>query len=78
MGVSTSSPEKGAEKGIALVTVDFPPVNALPVHGWFALADAVRAAGRDPGTRCVVLAAEGRGFNAGVDIKEIQAQGRAR
>ncbi|MFD9395604.1 enoyl-CoA hydratase family protein [Streptomyces sp. NPDC060000] len=75
MGVSTSSPEKGPEKGIALVTVDFPPVNALPVSGWFALADALRTAGRDPGTRCVVLAAEGRGFNAGVDIKEIQAQG---
>jgi enoyl-CoA hydratase len=77
MGVSTSTPEKGPEKnGIAVVTVDFPPVNALPVHGWFALADAVRAAGRDAGVRCVVLAAEGRGFNAGVDIKEIQAQGQ--
>jgi enoyl-CoA hydratase len=77
MGVSTSSPEKGPEKnGIAVVTVDFPPVNALPVHGWFALADAVRAAGRDAGVRCVVLAAEGRGFNAGVDIKEIQAEGQ--
>ncbi|MFF8863594.1 enoyl-CoA hydratase family protein [Streptomyces sp. NPDC015139] len=72
MGVSTSSPEKG----ISLVTVDFPPVNALPVAGWFALAEAVRAAGRDPGVRCVVLAAEGRGFNAGVDIKEIQTAGR--
>ncbi|MCQ9136504.1 MULTISPECIES: enoyl-CoA hydratase family protein [Streptomyces] len=71
MGVSTSSPEKG----ISLVVVDYPPVNALPVAGWFALADAVRAAGRDPGTRCVVLAAAGRGFNAGVDIKEIQAGG---
>ncbi|PWI19013.1 enoyl-CoA hydratase family protein [Streptomyces sp. Act143] len=71
MGVSTSSPEKG----ISVVTVDFPPVNALPVDGWYALADAVRTAGRDPGTRCVVLAAEGRGFNAGVDIKEIQARG---
>ncbi|GHI08458.1 enoyl-CoA hydratase [Streptomyces cellostaticus] len=71
MGVSTSSPEKG----ISVVTADFPPVNALPVSGWFALADAVRAAGRDPGVRCVVLAAEGRGFNAGVDIKEIQAHG---
>ncbi len=77
MGVSTSSPEKGPEEdGIAVVTVDFPPVNALPVHGWFALADAVRAAGRDTGVRCVVLAAEGRGFNAGVDIKEIQARGQ--
>jgi enoyl-CoA hydratase len=71
MGVSTSSPEKG----IVLVGVDFPPVNALPVDGWFALADAVRAAGRDPQVRCVVLAAEGRGFNAGVDIKEIQRRG---
>ncbi|MCX5556902.1 enoyl-CoA hydratase family protein [Streptomyces sp. NBC_00038] len=68
MGVSTSTPEKG----ISVVTVDFPPVNALPVRGWFDLADAVRAAGRDPGIHCVVLAAEGRGFNAGVDIKEIQ------
>ncbi|MFI7399981.1 enoyl-CoA hydratase family protein [Streptomyces sp. NPDC049541] len=76
MGVSTSSPEKEPEKsGIAVVTVDFPPVNALPVDGWFALADAVRAAGRDPQVRCVVLAAQGRGFNAGVDIKEIQTRG---
>lgn len=76
MGVSTSSPEKGPEKdGIAVVTVDFPPVNALPVRGWFALADAVRAAGRDPEVRCVVIAAEGRGFNAGVDIKELQRDG---
>src|SRR3954454_17798274 len=73
MGVSTSSPEKG----IVLVGVDFPPVNALPADGWFALADAVRAAGRDPAVRCVVLAAEGRGFNAGVDIKEIQTRGSA-
>ncbi|MEU8759127.1 enoyl-CoA hydratase family protein [Streptomyces sp. NPDC048659] len=68
MGVSTSRPDKG----IALVTVDRPPVNALPVRDWYALADAVRAAGRDQEVRCVVLAAEGRGFNAGVDIKELQ------
>ncbi|MGP3981665.1 enoyl-CoA hydratase family protein [Streptomyces sp. KR80] len=68
MGVSTAVPTQG----IAVVTIDYPPVNALPVQGWFDLADAVRAAGRDPEVRCVVLAAEGRGFNAGVDIKEIQ------
>ncbi|MET7700425.1 enoyl-CoA hydratase family protein [Streptomyces sp. NPDC005485] len=77
MGVSTSSPENSAPgKGVAVVTVDFPPVNALPVRGWFELAEAVRAAGRDPEIRCVVLAATGRGFNAGVDIKEIQARGQ--
>ena len=42
------------------------------MRGWYDLADALRAAGRDPEVRCVVLAAEGRGFNAGVDIKEMQ------
>ncbi|MFE0698590.1 enoyl-CoA hydratase family protein [Streptomyces sp. NPDC058872] len=68
MGVSTSC----TVSGVAVVTVDFPPVNALPVRGWYALADAVRTAGRDPGVRCVLLTAEGRGFNAGVDIKELQ------
>src|SRR3954468_24099376 len=58
--------------GIAEVVVDHPPVNALPVAGWFALAEAVRAAGAQETTRVVVLRAEGRGFNAGVDIKEFQ------
>ena len=60
------------EDGIVEVVVDHPPVNALPVAGWFALAEAVTMAGRDPATRVVVLRAEGRGFNAGVDIKEFQ------
>jgi enoyl-CoA hydratase len=59
--------------GVAEVVVDHPPVNALPVAGWFELADTVRAAGANPDVRVVVLRAEGRGFNAGVDIKEIQA-----
>ncbi|MFI9596188.1 enoyl-CoA hydratase family protein [Nonomuraea sp. NPDC052265] len=58
---------------VAEVVVDVPPVNALTVQGWAELAAAVRAAGRDPATRVVVLRAEGRGFNAGVDIKEMQA-----
>jgi enoyl-CoA hydratase/carnithine racemase len=57
---------------IAEIVVDNPPVNALPVAAWFALADAVTAAGADEDVRVVVLRAEGRGFNAGVDIKEMQ------
>jgi enoyl-CoA hydratase len=57
---------------VAEVVIDFPPVNAVPSTGWLALADALGAAGADPGTRAVVLAAEGRGFCAGVDIKEMQ------
>jgi enoyl-CoA hydratase len=59
--------------GIAEVVVDHPPVNALPVAGWFELADTVRRLGEDPAVRVLVLRAEGRGFNAGVDIKEMQA-----
>jgi enoyl-CoA hydratase len=65
------------EPGIRRVVIDHPPVNALPVAGWFDLADALLAAGRDPETRVVVLSAEGKGFCAGVDIKEIQAEGDA-
>ncbi len=53
--------------------MDNPPVNALSVAGWFELADLIRALGEDRSVRVVVLRAEGRGFNAGVDIKEMQA-----
>ncbi|MFI7600409.1 enoyl-CoA hydratase family protein [Actinoplanes sp. NPDC049681] len=53
------------------VVFDFPPVNALPAAGWTELAEALEAAGAEPGTRVVLLAAEGRGFCAGVDIKEM-------
>jgi enoyl-CoA hydratase len=60
------------DDGIRVVTMDHPPVNALPVKGWFDLAAALDEAGRDRSTRVVVLRAEGRGWNAGVDIKEMQ------
>ena len=67
MGIRRSS-----DGAIAVVTVDFPPVNALPVQGWFELADNLRSAGANPDVHAVILRAEGRGFNAGVDIKEMQ------
>ncbi len=59
-------------EGIAQVVMDNPPVNALTVAGWFELARALRELGERPEVRVVVLRAEGRGFNAGVDIKEMQ------
>jgi enoyl-CoA hydratase len=71
MGITTSR----ARPGVTQVTLDFPPVNAPPVQGWFDLAAAVREAGEDPSTHVVILRAEGRGFCAGVDIKEIQRTG---
>lgn len=60
------------DRGIAEVVMDCPPVNALTVAQWFGLADTISALGRNPAVRVVVLRAEGRGFNAGVDIKEMQ------
>jgi enoyl-CoA hydratase len=71
MGIEVQHPRPG----IADVVINIPPVNALDVASWFALADALLAAGRDPDTRVVVLRSVGRGFCAGVDIKEIQARG---
>jgi enoyl-CoA hydratase len=62
----------GAE-GIAKIVMDNPPVNALSVAGWFEIAELLGELGRDPAVRVVILRAEGRGFNAGIDLKEVQA-----
>jgi enoyl-CoA hydratase len=58
--------------GIAEVVMNHPPVNALTVQGWFDLAKIIRDLGENPAVRVVILTAEGKGFNAGVDIKEMQ------
>ncbi len=58
--------------GIADVVMANPPVNALTVAGWFELAEVILEAGRNPEVGALVLRAEGKGFNAGVDIKEMQ------
>jgi enoyl-CoA hydratase len=71
MGIETHE----RSPGTAEVVIDVPPVNALDVAAWFSLAKAVLAAGAIPSVRVVVVRAEGRGFCAGVDIKEIQAKG---
>jgi enoyl-CoA hydratase len=60
------------DDGIRVVTMEHPPVNALPVQGWFDVAAALDEAGADQATKVVILRAEGKGFNAGVDIKEMQ------
>ena len=39
MGITV---DKGAD-GIATVTVDYPPVNALPPAGWFGLGATPRS-----------------------------------
>jgi enoyl-CoA hydratase len=61
------------DDGIRVVTMAHPPVNALTVQGWYDVAAALDEAAHDLSTKVVVLRAEGRGFNAGVDIKEMQS-----
>jgi enoyl-CoA hydratase len=64
------------QDGVTEVVLNHPPVNALDSRGWFELAETLRRISRDPASRVVVLAAEGRGFCAGVDIKELQRDGK--
>jgi enoyl-CoA hydratase len=59
------------QAGIVEICMDNPPVNALPARQWLELAEAVEGAGRKDATRIVIVRAEGKGFNAGVDIKEL-------
>lgn len=59
--------------GVAEVVLDAPPVNALNSAGWYALAAEIEALGRRAEVRVIVIRAQGRGFCAGVDIKELAA-----
>jgi enoyl-CoA hydratase len=60
---------------IAHVLLNHPPVNAFDSAGWFGLADLFRELGRNEDINVVVLSAAGKGFCAGVDIKELAKDG---
>ena len=60
--------------GIAEIVINRPPVNALNDAGWHALADEIIRVGNDATARVIVLRGEGRGFCAGVDIKELDKE----
>jgi enoyl-CoA hydratase/carnithine racemase len=61
--------------GIAELVIDNPPVNALGSKAWADLAREIERLGRDGAVRVVVIRAEGRGFQAGVDVKELARDG---
>ncbi|WP_346767228.1 3-hydroxyacyl-CoA dehydrogenase NAD-binding domain-containing protein [Enterovirga aerilata] len=58
------------EDGIAIVTVNNPPVNALGAAVRDGVAARMREAAADPATEAVVLICAGRTFFAGADITE--------
>ncbi|MCU1485844.1 MAG: Carnitinyl-CoA dehydratase [Actinomycetia bacterium] len=61
------------DDGVAVVTMDHPPVNAITVADTWAIRDAFAELGADERTRVIILTAVGKGFNAGIDIKEMQS-----
>jgi enoyl-CoA hydratase len=60
---------------VAEVVLDHPPVNALDSAGWEHLAATITKLGDDANVSVVLISAEGRGFCAGVDIKELARDG---
>ena len=60
--------------GVAVVTMHHPPVNSLTVGDTWQIGDEFEALGRRDDVRCIILTAEGKGFNAGIDIKEMQSR----
>ena len=57
---------------IGELVIDHPPVNALDSEGWNELADVIAGLGVRHEVRCLLIRGEGKGFCAGVDIKEMQ------
>lgn len=64
-----------SDEGIAEVVIDKPPVNALGVQDVWDVHDAFAELGRNDDVRVVILTANGKGFNGGADIKEMQSTG---
>ncbi|TIO49513.1 MAG: 3-hydroxyacyl-CoA dehydrogenase [Mesorhizobium sp.] len=58
------------ENGVAVVTIDNPPVNALSFHVRKPLYEALTALRDDPAAKAIVIACAGRTFIAGADITE--------
>ena len=61
--------------GIAELVIDNPPVNALTTKGWADLAREIQSLSADESVRVLVIRADGRGFQCGVDVKELAEDG---
>ena len=64
-----------SDNGVAELIFNHPPVNAFDSKTWFAISDEIEALGKNDSVRVIIIAAEGKGFCAGVDIKELAADG---
>jgi 3-hydroxyacyl-CoA dehydrogenase len=59
--------------GVAVITIDNPPVNALAPSVWEEIDEAVKRGVADPNAEALVLVGAGTTFIAGADIKAFDA-----
>lgn len=62
---------------VAELIFDHPPVNAFSGDMWMELPGIIDNLGSNPELRCILIRAEGKGFCAGVDIKELAENSNA-
>ena len=58
---------------VAEVVMNHPPVNSITVADTWKIHDTFEELESNEDVRAIILTAEGKGFNAGIDIKEMQA-----
>ena len=62
---------------IAEVVFDFPPVNAFNGETWNEIPKVIDTLGKRKDVKVILIRSEGKGFCAGVDIKELAHDGSA-
>ncbi|WP_174280303.1 3-hydroxyacyl-CoA dehydrogenase NAD-binding domain-containing protein [Sphingomonas bacterium] len=67
----TSVATLAVEDGIGILTIDYPPVNALGVAVRRGLDEGFRTFDADPAVKAIILICAGRTFFAGADIAEL-------
>jgi len=61
------------ENHVAEVVMHHPPVNSITVSDTWKIRDTFAELDANEDVRAIILTAEGKGFNAGIDIKEMQS-----
>ena len=70
MGAINAVTDLSVDDGIAIVTINYPPVNALSHAVREGIVNSVQQAVADAAVKAVVLICDGRTFMAGADITE--------
>jgi 3-hydroxyacyl-CoA dehydrogenase len=70
MGAINAVVSLAAEGEVAILTVNYPPVNALSQQVRAGILDGIRQAVADPAVKAIVLFCDGKTFIAGADITE--------